>query len=102
IGMIFAYLFRSTQSSVLVTTFSALIFFLFSNTLAPIEAMPPIAKFLSYHNPIVIGELLIKEVQLFNIPLILLASKIILLGAYVIILFISLLILAKIKNRRRE
>jgi len=102
VGMIFAYLFRTIQSSVLVTTFSALIFFLFSNTLAPIEAMPSAARFISNNNPIVIGEFLVKEIQLFKMPLGVLTDKILLLAAYIAVLFIALIILAKIKNRKRE
>ena len=52
--------------------------------------------------PVVIGEFLVKEIQLFRMPLSLLTDKIMLLGAYIAVLFVVLLVLAKLKNKRRE
>jgi len=66
VGMLFAYLFRSVQSSILMTTFSALLFFLFGNTIAPMESMPLPARLVSSYNPLVLGEYMIKQVQLFG------------------------------------
>lgn len=101
VGMIFAYLFKTVQGSILITTFSVLLFFLFGNTLSPIEAMPSIAGIVSSYNPVVIGEFLIKQVQLFGTPLALLMPKILLLAAYSIILFFVLAVLAKYRNSSR-
>lgn len=101
IGTAFAYLFKTVQGSILITTFASLIFFLFSNALAPIEAMPNFARFISSYNPIVIGEYLLKEIQLFNLDLSSLMSKVLLLMAYICILFLIVVLLAKDKNRKR-
>jgi ABC-type multidrug transport system permease subunit len=101
LGMLFAYLFNKVQSSILITTFSALLFFLFSNTLAPIEAMAGFARFLSSYNPLVIGEYLIKEVQLMQTPLGILLPKILLLVIYNLILFFIVVMLAKENNLKR-
>jgi ABC-type multidrug transport system permease subunit len=100
-GMIFAYLFRTVQSSVLITTFFVLLFFLFSSTVSAIETMPAFARFLSSHNPLVLGEYLIKEVQLFHTPLSALSSTLWMLAAYILALFVILLVLAKYRNKSR-
>lgn len=101
LGMIFAYLLKTVQSSILVTTLSSLILFLFSNALLPAEAMPDFARFLSSYNPIVIGEYIVREVQLFNIPISHLLPQILLLVIYVCTLFLLAVILAKYKNRQK-
>lgn len=100
VGMVFAFLFRTVQSSILVTIFSALIFFLFSSTLSLIEAMPAFAQYLSKHSPLVIGEFLVKQVQLFNNPLGAVYSKVLLLGMYVLVLFFLAVVLAKYRSAR--
>ena len=102
IGMIFAYLFDSMQTSVLVTTFSALVFFMFSSFFTSIETMPAFARFLSVNNPLVIGEFLFRQIQLFRTSLWVLSSGIWLLVVYVLILLIILFGLAKYKNSVRK
>lgn len=101
VGMFFAYLFRSVQTSILVTTFSLLVFFLFGNTLAFVESMPPIARFLSQYNPLTLSQFLIKQVQLFRTPLLSLAPEILLMLIYIIALMVIVFLLAKAKNRMR-
>ncbi|MBU1199542.1 MAG: ABC transporter permease [Nanoarchaeota archaeon] len=101
LGMLFAYLFRTIQISILITTFTALILFLFSNALAPLEAMPGFARLLSQHNPLVIGEFLYKEVQLFGIPMTTLATSIFLLVIFALALLFIVIALAKNRNKKR-
>ena len=100
-GMIFAYIFGSVQSSILVTTFSALLFFLFGNTISPMEAMPGFARLISRYNPLVIGQYLVKEIQLFRLPLGIISPKIILLLVYIGALCVLAIMLFKANNRRR-
>ncbi|MBU2634629.1 MAG: ABC transporter permease [Nanoarchaeota archaeon] len=102
LGMIFAYLSKTVQSSILITTFVALLFFLFSNALFPIEIMPSFARIISNLNPLVIGEYLIKEVQLFNMPLNYLIPQISLIIVYIFILFLILIIVSKNKNKKER
>jgi len=102
IGVMFAYLFKNVQTSILITTFTALILFLFSNSLAPIEVMPAVARFISNINPLVLGQYIIKQIQLFGTSFVQILPQILLLIIYICILFIIVIYLAKSYNRRRE
>ncbi|MFH1053353.1 MAG: ABC transporter permease [Candidatus Woesearchaeota archaeon] len=97
LGMIFAYSIKSSQSSILVTTFILLIFFLFSNTISTIEAMPKLAQIISNSNPLVIGEIIFKQIQLFGAGIGGLMPEILSLVIYILIL---LMILVFSANRR--
>lgn len=101
LGMILAYLFKSVQSSILVTTFLSLIFFMFGNTIAFIESMPPIIGTISAYNPLVLCEYLFKQVELYNTPLAVVSSRIWVLVAYNVVLLAILIVLAKQKNKNR-
>jgi ABC-type multidrug transport system permease subunit len=101
LGMLFAYLFKSVQTSILVTTFTLIVFFLFGNTLSFIEAMPPLARALSQYNPVVMAQYLFKEIQLFGTPLSSLAGEIVLLLVYIAALAVLVFLLAKYKNMQR-
>ncbi|MBN2112377.1 ABC transporter permease, partial [Candidatus Woesearchaeota archaeon] len=101
VGMFFAYLFRSVQSSILMTTFSALLFFLFGNTIAPLESMPPLARLVSSYNPLVLGEYLIKQVQLFGNGLSSLVPQITLLVAFIGVMLILVIMMFKASTMRR-
>lgn len=95
IGMIFAYLFSSVQSSILMTTFSALIIFLFGNSFAPIESMPDTIGFFAQNNPLVKGEYLITQIQLYGNTVFGLTPDILLMLFYITLLFIALFFTAK-------
>ncbi|MFH1316432.1 MAG: ABC transporter permease [Candidatus Woesearchaeota archaeon] len=97
LGMIFAYSIKSSQSSILVTTFVLLIFFLFSNTISTIESMPKLAQIISNSNPLVIGEIIFKQIQLFGVGIQGLMPEILSLFIFIIIL-LSILIFSA--NRR--
>lgn len=101
VGMAFAYLFASVQSSILITTFFALLVFLFGNMLSPLEAMPSFARILTAFNPLVIGEYLIRQVQLFGTPLGLLTHRIALLVIYIGAMLLVVIALFKRRNMKR-
>jgi methyl-accepting chemotaxis protein/ABC-type polysaccharide/polyol phosphate export permease len=69
IGMILAYISKDIQSSILLATFVALGFFLFSNILNALEAMPKLAAYAAVLNPIVLVIGIFRKVLFFNIPL---------------------------------
>jgi ABC-type multidrug transport system permease subunit len=102
IGMCFAYISKSIQSSILITTFFALILFIFANTIAPLETMPTIAENIAEYNPLIIGEFLMKSVQLFNMPITFLLKDISILIIYIIILMSLTLYLSKKKSESRD
>ena len=99
-GMLFAYISKTVQSSILITTFFALMLFIFGNTIAPLETMPGPAKLVSELNPIVIGEYLIREIQLYEMPLHLLLDKILIIFAYIIVLLGLVIFVSKKKNSK--
>jgi ABC-type polysaccharide/polyol phosphate export permease len=70
LGMILAYICKSIQSSILLATFVALGFFLFSNILNALEAMPKIAAYIAVLNPVVLVISIFRRILFFNIPLV--------------------------------
>jgi ABC-2 type transport system permease protein len=100
LGMIIAILIRSEQSSVLTTTFVALGFFLFSNSVTPIEIMPKIAGFFASANPYVIATTAFRKVLIFGLGPQLLLPELLQLGAYLIVGLIVLILVSrrKLKN----
>jgi len=101
IGMIFAYLFKNEQTSILTTTFIALGFFLFSDVVTPLELMPKLAAIVASLNPIVISTKVLKQIIIFNLPLKALKTELLTLTLYVIIAFILMLFAAKLSRSRR-
>ncbi len=55
-GMLFGYLVRDRQTSLLLGLFSSLIMFFFSDVVFPLETMPSAAAFVAQFNPLVIVE----------------------------------------------
>lgn len=99
-GMVFAYLSKTVQSSILLTTFFALILFIFGNTIAPLESMPGPARLVTEYNPIVIGEYLLREIQLYQMPLGFVLDKILILATYCAILLALAIFISKRKNSK--
>ncbi len=96
LGMITSVLLRNAQTSILTTTFFALGFFLFSDAVAPLETMPPLASLIAAKNPFVIASLAFKKIIIFGLPLTYLSYETTLLAAYlftalIILIFISLM-----------
>ncbi|MBI5073012.1 ABC transporter permease [Candidatus Woesearchaeota archaeon] len=56
LGMLFGYLVRDRQTSLLLGLFSALIMFFFSDVVFPLETMPSAASFIAQFNPLVVIE----------------------------------------------
>jgi len=102
VGMLFAYLFRSVQSSILMTTFVALLFFLFGNTIAPMESMPALARLASSYNPLVFGEYMIKQVQLFGSSLDAILPQLALLAIFIGVMLLLAIMMFKASAMRRS
>ncbi|MCM2325777.1 MAG: ABC transporter permease [Candidatus Woesearchaeota archaeon] len=93
LGMITALLLRNEQSSILTTTFMALGFFLFSDSVTPLETMPKLATFLASYNPFVIAAAAFRKLLIFNLNFI--WSEMWLLLMYLCVLLIGLTFLSK-------
>ena len=98
-GMIIAYLSKNTQSSILLTTFAALGFFMLSESLIALEAMPPPAAAAAGYNPLVLGGQLIRQSLFFDNTV--LTAQFGQLLAYLLVAMLLLVIVSKRKNRQR-
>ncbi len=65
-GMLFAYLFKSEQISILFSTFFMLFLFLLSHIIFPIQLMPDLVYYFVAINPIVVGEGLLRQILFFD------------------------------------
>lgn len=101
IGMIIGYLSSNIQTSILISTFTALIFFLFSDMLNALEAMPKFAALIASYNPVVIANAMFRQIMFFNIPLQFMIKDLMILAAYCILTGGLLLLVSKIKNKKR-
>ncbi len=66
IGMIFGYIIRERQTSLLLSLFFSLILFFFSDIVFPLEIMPMNASFVAQFNPLVIAESIFRRVLFFG------------------------------------
>lgn len=101
IGMILAYLAKNIQTSILISTFIALAFFLFSDTINALESMPVLAAKIAAFNPVVIVNSIFRKAIFFDIPLSQMQNEFFLLLAYMGIVLVLLIIVSKVKNKLR-
>ncbi|MFT7615730.1 MAG: putative nucleic acid-binding Zn-ribbon protein [Candidatus Woesearchaeota archaeon] len=69
IGMILAYATNSKENSILISTFTAVGLFLFSDVMYPSELMSPAVAFVVGLNPVVVAEGMIRKILFFNLSL---------------------------------
>ncbi|PIN86582.1 hypothetical protein COV19_03625 [Candidatus Woesearchaeota archaeon CG10_big_fil_rev_8_21_14_0_10_44_13] len=98
-GMALGYMIRSEQTSILTTTMCLLAMFLFSDIIFPAESMPQIAANLAYLNPIVVAESMFRKTLFYNIPLGSMAYQILILCAFILVLFLAVVVSG---NRRKK
>jgi ABC-type polysaccharide/polyol phosphate export permease len=101
LGMCFAYITGTTQTSILLTTFLALGFFLMSNAVMPLESMPPSAASIAAFNPVVIGTNMLRQALLFHVPISLMYDQAIILLAYIAVLSAALFVISKRRNKQK-
>ena len=101
IGMIIAYITRNMQTSILLSTFVALAFFLFSDAINALEAMPKIASYIAILNPVVVVNSMFRMIFFFNIKLLYMPIHFGLLLFYMIAAGALLVYISKKKNRQR-
>ena len=92
LGMLFGYLIRSEQTSILTTTFMLLALFLFSDVIFPIESMPMIAAFFAELNPLVIAESMFRKILFYQIPLGYMAYQLLVILGFILVLFLAVVI----------
>ena len=97
--MIAAILLKSEQTSILTTTFLVLGFFLFSDSVAPLETMPELAAFFASKNPFVLATLAFKKIIVFGIAE-LASREIIFLSFYLLVIITALLLVSQIRLKK--
>ncbi|MBT3463516.1 ABC transporter permease, partial [archaeon] len=100
-GMAIAYYFSNEQSSILTATFVSLAFFLFSDIVTPLEAMPKHATLIANNSPFVISQAIFKKIIIYDLPLYMSMSSIYKLIIYALLSLVLLIIVSKWKNRTR-
>ncbi|MBN1502179.1 ABC transporter permease [Candidatus Woesearchaeota archaeon] len=101
IGMVFAFVFSNEQTSILLTTFAALTFFLFSDIIAPLETMPLVAANIAYYNPFVLVQKIFRKIIIFDIPLGYSISELTILLGYLTLCTALLILISKLTNKKR-
>ncbi len=101
VGMALAYLSKNIQTSILISTFVALGFFLFSDTINALESMPVLAARIAAFNPVVMVNGMFRQIIFFDATLGQISSQFTLLCIYAAGLLVVLVIVSKIKNKMR-
>ncbi len=99
VGMILAYFAKSIQSSILLATFTALGFFLLSDALVALEAMPPPAAAVAKYNPLVLSSFVLRQQLFFDSGSI--SPTLYILAGYLGLSIVLLLWISKRKNKQR-
>jgi len=100
IGTVIGYLFNSEETSTLAAISLGSIMLFFSSTILPVETLPIYIRDIIKYNPFVLCEELIRKVMLFGQTLESLQEPLIILGGFVVGLFILSLIVRRINKRR--
>lgn len=101
LGMAIAYFVKKQQNSILISTFTALALFLFSDVIFPPEVMPKLASMLAKLNPMVVGERMVRKVIYHNISLGQQSSDLWILIGFAVFMVILVLVAAR-KNKKRS
>ena len=92
LGMGIGYLFTSEETGVLASISLGSILLFLSGVILPLESVSPWLRDLTFFNPYVIAEKLIREVFIFNSPLSMMWVDLLTLLGYVVVLFLLILI----------
>jgi ABC-type multidrug transport system permease subunit len=101
VGMIVAYLSNNMQTSILMSTFVALTFFLFSDAINSLEVMPKIASVFASLNPLVVANAMFRQVFFFGINAKQMQAQMFILVAYLAVAMFALLKVSERKNKQR-
>lgn len=98
-GMLIGYLFTSEDTGALASiSFGALLLFV-SGVILPLESMPHSIRQITYFNPFVLGEKLIREIFIFKTDFSVIFNDLLLLIGYALVLFIVILIVDSLGSK---
>ncbi|MBT3814086.1 ABC transporter permease [Candidatus Woesearchaeota archaeon] len=99
LGMVIGYIFNSEETAVLASISLGSILLFFSGTIFPLEGIASWLRQITYFNPFVIGEKLVREVFIFHGSLGDVWLDLVILIGYALVLFIVIMIVESILHK---
>jgi len=96
LGMAVGYIFNSEDTSVLGSISLGSLLLFFSGLILPLESISPAIRKITYYNPFVIAEKLVREIFIFNTPITAVWLDLVFLTAYAVVLFLIITIFESI------
>jgi len=93
LGMAIGYLFVSEETAVLGSISLGSILLFFSGVIIPLESVSPLFREITFFNPFVLAEKLVREIVLFKTFLSVIWMDLLILFAYMVVLFLIILII---------
>lgn len=100
LGMAIGYLFNSEETAVLASISLGSILLFVSGLILPLESVSPMVRDITYFNPFVISEKLVRELFIFNSPMSAIWLDLVTLVSYALILFLVILILESLLHKQ--
>ena len=98
-GMAIGYIFTSEETGVLASISLGSVFLLLSGTILPLETVSPLVRGITYFNPFVLAEKLIREIFIFATPLADIWIELVILSSYAVVLFIVIAVVESIFHK---
>ncbi len=92
LGMGIGYIFNSEETGVLASISLGSILLFISGVIIPLEGLSPVTRGIVDLNPFVLAENMIREVFIFSAPIADIATELLILGGYAIVLFVIMTI----------
>lgn len=99
LGMTIGYAFTSEDTAVLASISLGSLMLFFSGLILPLEGVSPTVRELTYYNPFVIAEKLVREIFIFNTPFSALWIDFAFLVGYTLILFLTIMIFESLLHK---
>ncbi|MAF50596.1 MAG: hypothetical protein CMH64_00735 [Nanoarchaeota archaeon] len=98
LGMIVGYVFSSEETSTIGSISLGTILLFFSNTIIPLETLPPGIKQITNYNIFVVGESILRKIILFESTLKGISREIIILLSYIVIFILVITIIYRVSS----
>jgi ABC-type multidrug transport system permease subunit len=99
VGMAVGYAFTSEDTGILASISFGALFLFVSGTILPLESMPAAVRQITYFNPFVLGEKLIREIFIFKSAFLSIYTDLLILISYAVVLFIVILIIDHVASK---
>ena len=100
LGMALGYLFVSEETAVLASISLGSVFLFFSGLILPLESVSILLREITFFNPFVLAEKLVREVSLFQTSLSLIWMDLLILLGYAVVMFLIILIIESLLHKQ--